>query len=329
MNPQPLEQLDHPLPSVISSFGDQDPAGSKDSADPLAKLIHPFSPAPEPVAQSATMSLLPTGNFLEYYGLTDNPFADCVHPGFFYRTESHAEAFRSMMLAIEYNASLGMVTGPSGTGKTLVSQLLLQHLDPKKYQTILLLVTPGLSKSGLLREILSELNIGLPVGFVRIQDLVKQLSNHIIEMYQRGQRLILIVDECHFLDPDCLHLIRTISNIEIPERKLTTCLLFGETRLARRLEHPGYESLRNRIYMRAQLKPLRQEEVGQYVRFRLLVAGRMTELFTSFALAELHTLSGGVCRTLNKLCMLSLIEGAAQQRAVIDATIVNACAEKV
>ena len=83
-----------------------------------------------------------------------------MHPGFFFRTESHAEAFRSMMLAVDFRASLGMTTGPSGTGKTLVSQLLLQHFDDPKYRVVLVLVTPGLSKTGLLREILSE--VGRP-----------------------------------------------------------------------------------------------------------------------------------------------------------------------
>ncbi len=324
MNPQSLEDQST---SVFSTLPPPGP-GSSGRQDPLAELIHPFPSASLP-EQPALQSLLPEKSFLDYYGLSDNPFADCVHPGFFYRTESHAEAFRSMMLAIEFNASLGMVTGPSGTGKTLVSQLILQHLDPTKYHTILVLVTPGLSRTGLLREILSELNIALPVGLTRIQDLVKLLSNYIIDMYERGQRLVIIVDECHFLDADCLHIMRTISNIEIPERKLTTSLLFGEVRLAQRLERRGYESLRNRIYMRSVLKPLRADEVGQYVKFRLMVAGRMTELFTTFALAELHAHSGGICRSLNKLCMLSLIEGAAQNQTVIDATIVASCASKM
>jgi type II secretory pathway predicted ATPase ExeA len=233
------------------------------------------------------------------------------------------------MLAVEFNASLGMVTGPSGTGKTLVSQLVLQHLDTTNYQTVLVLVMPGLSKTGLLREILSELNIGLPVGIARVQDLMKLLSNHIIDMYQRGQRLVLIVDESHLLDSECLHLIRTISNVEIPERKLTTCLLFGEARLARRLQHPGYESLRNRIYMRGTLKPLEVEEVGQYVKFRCMVAGRIAPLFTATALAELHAHSGGICRTLNKLCMHCLIEGALQQQSLIDVPIVQQCAQRL
>ena len=313
MNPQPIES---PFHSVISSF------------DPLADLITAV-PSPPPPERSGLPSLLLGTNFLEYYGLSANPFADCVHPTFFYRTESHAEAFRSMMQAVEFHASLGLVTGPSGTGKTLVSQLLLEHLDPAKYHVILVLVTPGLTKTGLLREILSELNLALPIGIARVQDLVKTLSNHIIDMHQRGQRLVIIVDECHLLDADCLHIVRTISNIEIPERKLTTSLLFGEARLAQRLEHPSYESLRNRIYLRARLQPLRPDETAQYVKFRLLVAGRMADLFTPCALDALHTHSGGICRSLNKLCMLSLIEGATHQQPAVDAATVAAAAARM
>ena len=313
MNPQPIESPFHP---VISSF------------DPLTDLITAV-PAPPASGRSGLHALLPETNFLEFYGLTDNPFADCVHPSFFYRTESHAEAFRSMMQAVEFHASLGLVTGPSGTGKTLVSQLLLEHLDPVKYHVILVLVTPGLTKTGLLREILSELNLALPVGINRVQDLVKLLSNHIIDMHQRGQRLVIIVDECHLLDADCLHIIRTLSNIEIPERKLTTSLLFGEARLAQRLEHPSYESLRNRIYLRARLQPLRADETAQYVKFRLLVAGRMAELFTPAALDALHTHSAGICRSLNKLCMLSLIEGGTHHQPLVDAGTVATAAARM
>jgi type II secretory pathway predicted ATPase ExeA len=324
MNPQTIES---PFLPVISPFDSSEPSSAADQHDPLAELIAPAPAASE--RPTTVRGALPDTNFLEYYGLTSNPFADCVHPSFFFRTESHAEAFRSMMLAVDFHASLGLVTGPSGAGKTLVSQLLLEHLDPAKYHVILVLVTPGLSKTGLLREILSELNIGLPTGVNRVQDLVKLLSNQIIAMHERGQRLVIIVDECHLLDADCLHIIRTITNIEIPERKLTTSLLFGESRLTQRLEHPSYDSLRNRIYLRAKLQPLLADETAQYVKFRLLVAGRIAELFTPDALEALQTHSGGICRTLNKLCMLSLIEGCTRRQPSVDAAAVAVCAARM
>jgi type II secretory pathway predicted ATPase ExeA len=190
-------------------------------------------------------------------------------------------------------------------------------------------VTPGLSKTGLLREILSELNLPLPVGVNRVQDLVKLLSNHIIELHQQGQRLVILIDESHLLSADCLHIVRTISNIETPEEKLVTCLLFGESRLAQRLEHPSYESLQNRIYLRSVVAPLTALEAAQYLKFRLMKSGRLLELFTAGALMTVHERSGGICRSMNKLAMLSLIEGADRRSASIDEAIVEAAAQRM
>lgn len=301
---------------------------SAGGADPLEELLD-GSPIANTVMPSHTVPFTPQGDFVQFYGLRENPFADCVHPDFFFRTDAHSEAFRSMMLSAEFKTSLGLVTGPSGTGKTLISQLLLQHLDESKYCVVLVLVTPGLSKTGLLREILAELGIALPVGIPRVQDLVKQLSNYIIDLHQQGRHLVILLDECHLLSADCLHIVRTISNIEIPEQKLTTCLLLGEARLLKRLQHPGYESLRNRIYFRSELAPLSAAETAQYVRYRLMTAGVLSDLFSESALAALHRHSDGIARTLNKLAMHSLIEGATHQSKCIDEEMVIKAANRL
>ncbi len=315
MNP-PLENFNH-APFHVATL----------PSDPFADLVS--APAAGLEKPPEIVPFAPAGDFVRHYGLRENPFADSVHPAFFFRTEAHAEAFRDMMLAVEFRAALGMVTGPSGTGKTLLTQLLLQHFDEPSHRAILVLVTPGLSKTGLLREILSELNLALPVGNARVQDLVKALSNHIIELHQQGCRLVIIIDECHLLSSECLHIVRTLSNIEIPQQKLVTCLLFGESRLETRLSHPSYDSLRNRIYLRSQLRALTSDEATQYVKYRLMTAGRLTDLFTESGFEALHKHSAGICRSLNKLAMLTLIESADRQAAIIDEPIVTRAARRM
>ncbi len=293
---------------------------------PLEDMILPTTQPPE--ARGAAV-MAPDGGFLGYYGLRENPFADAVNPRFFFKTAGHADALQRMLLAAEYNISLGMITGPSGTGKTLVTQLLLQHLDAAKYLPILVLVSPGLGKTGLLREILSELSVALPAGVSRVQELLQLLSNQMMDLQAEGRRLVILIDECHLLHADCLHVLRTITNLETPECKLATCLLFGEARFADRLAHPSYESLRNRMYMRGTLGPMTAEDCAQCVKFRLMAAGRMTDLFNEEAQAALHARSGGIARTLSKLGMLSLIEGAMLRQPIIGAEIVTAAAERM
>lgn len=324
MKPQLIENFPPSPGSALASMPPPPPAPT----DALEELLQPAAALPSAPPPPGATPAMPR-DFLGSYGLRENPFADCVHPGFFFRTGSHSAAVSNMILAVEFEAALGLLTGPSGTGKTLVSQLVLEHLNQPKYRTVLVLVTPGMSKTGLLREILAELNVALPVGITPVHDLVKLLSNEIIDLHERGQRLVVIFDECHLLTSDCLHVVRTISNIEIPQRKLVTCLLFGEARLAQRLQHPSYESLRNRIYVRAALAPLSQADAAQYIKYRLIVAGRMTELFTPDAVWALHEKSGGICRSLNKLCLLSIVEGATQQKKSIDKETVLACASRM
>jgi general secretion pathway protein A len=317
--------LEHFCPSPVVPFDADHSESVTASSDPFTELVVPSVVA----ATRDIVPFAPAGDFIRFYGLRENPFADAVHPDYFFRTEGHAEAFRNMMLAVDFQTALGLVTGESGTGKTLVSQLLLQHLDEARYSTALILVTPGLSKTGLLREILSELNLALPVGVSRVQDLVKLLSNHIIELHGQGRHLVIIVDECHLLSADCLHVIRTLSNIETPRQKLVTCLLFGEARFAQRLQHPSYDALRNRIYLRSTLEALAPEEVAQYIPYRLMTAGRLHDLFTPGALAAIAERTQGVCRNVNKLAMLSLVEGAQAGLSGIDETNVAAAARRM
>lgn len=268
-------------------------------------------------------------DFLRYYGLQEMPFSDAVNPRYFYKTDGHDEAFIRLMLAIRHDISLGLVTGPSGSGKTLLSQLILQNLDPARHEPALVLVTPDMSKTSLLRAILAELELAAPEGaFVPGQEMVSLLQNHVIDLHRQGRKLVVLVDECHFLSSDSLHMVRTISNMEIPERKLATVLLFGESRFLKRLENPSYESLRNRMYLRSELQPLDLNDATQYVKFRLMVAGRMDDLFDEGAFAALHEWSGGVCRRINKLGTLALLDGFLRRQPIVDASLVRAAAAR-
>jgi len=316
------------------AVNEETPEMHKASPSSLVELIKPgddpTSDGTEPGIEDAEMAPEKESDFVAFYRLKENPFSDSVNPRYFYKTDNHEETYIRMMLAIRHTISLGLVTGTSGTGKTLVSQMILQNLDPAEYQAVLLLVSPGMSKTGLLREILSELDIELRSGPVmRTDELVKTLGDYVIDLYERGRRLVLLIDECHFLSSDSLHIVRTLSNIEIPERKLLTCLLFGESRFLQRLAHPSYESLRNRMYLRGELQPLRFEECEQYIKFRLLVAGRNEELFDRGALEAVHAQAAGICRRINKVCMLSLLEGFLRRRSRIDRGIVEHCAKQL
>lgn len=311
---------------TIGTVDDDVPTGSATVGAALAELVAPAA-LPEPIEEAPTPEpVAEPRDFTEFYGLRENPFPDSVNPRLYYRTDTHDEACVCMMMAVRHNISLGLVTGRSGTGKTLLSQIILQELDAPEYQPILVLVTPAMSKTALLCEILSELQIEIPERGLRTQEMIGRLQDYIIDLHHHDRKLVILIDECHFLSAESLHTVRTISNIEIPERKLATCLLFGEERFLRRLRHPSYESLRTRIYLRSELRPLDESGLVQYMKFRLLMAGRREDLYDAGAFAALQTHSDGMCRGLNKLGLLTLLAGFRQRAPRITEEIVNTCA---
>jgi general secretion pathway protein A len=257
-----------------------------------------------------------------HFGLTTNPFADNVNPDFFFRTDAHEEAFILMKRAVEDDASMALCTALSGTGKTLLTQILLQELDPERHRTILTLVYPDMSRTALLRDIMSELEIDPLSGRLSIHRLLSTIQQEIIRLYRLGQKLVLIIDEAHFLKPDAIHILRTLSNIEIPDKKLISVLLFGEDHFRVRLDRKSYRAVLNRMFIRTTLRPLRPEEVEQYIKFRCLMAGGRPDIFHTSSIEPITKITEGIPREINRLAHNALLIAARRGHDQIDADLI-------
>jgi len=270
------------------------------------------APAVSPAEQMRLAATRPH----EWFGFEDNPFRDSVNPKFFFRTESHEQAFIKMRQCVDEHVALGLTAAASGTGKTLLTQILLSDLDPKKYHPVVILVYPQMTRTALLVEVGRELEMEVR-DTSRVQTLIAQVHRRIIELYRQGIKPVLIIDEVHFLKADSLHLLRTLSNIEVPERKLVTILMFGEEAFLDKLEEPKYRALFSRVFVRADLQPLSAPETEQYVKFRCLVAGGNGSVFEKTTFPLIHELSGGIPREINRICYDAMIRALSRQRKTI------------
>ncbi len=259
-----------------------------------------------------------TAYVLRHFRFQEHPFGDNVNPKFFFRTEAHEDAYIKMKRCIEEHVAVGLTTALSGTGKTLLTQILISELDPGRYETILVLAYPGMTRTGLLREVAVELGADSLPARAPFHQLMSTVQERIMALYADGKQLVIVVDECHFLGLDALQVIRTLSNIEVPERKLVTLLLFGEEFFVQKLARPEYASIANRMFIRARLRPLTAEETEQYVKFRCLVSGGRPTVFAPDAYSLLHELSAGIPRDINRLCHTALFEAARRGKSVVD-----------
>jgi len=277
----------------------------------------------EVAAKSLGMAL----DYCEHFGLQRMPFNDNVNPEFFYRTETHERAFFRLMVCAQQRKALGLVWGRSGTGKTLLGQMLLTALSGSEYIPVVLSAHPGMTKMGLLGAILDELEMSRPEGRENSQRFLDHIHSFLMQTYSEGRRVVLIVDEAHFLPSDQLHLIRALTNLETPQEKLCTIILLAEETFPRRLRHKRYSSLRTRVAMSAYLMPMSRDETKQYVKFRLLVAGVAEDIINNETYDLIHSSTGGICREISRLSDNALLETFLRGESGVTRSIVEYCTQ--
>lgn len=262
-----------------------------------------------------------SSGWAEKFGLRQNPFKDTLDTDLFYRTRQHEEALVKIRIGIEDNHALILLTGPSGTGKTLISQLVIRSLDPAVFSPVFVPVYPEMGKGMLLAQILKETGVGKIGRFTH--DRLEQLQDQALALHDKGRRLVIIIDEAHFLKADALHILRTMSNLETEQQKLVTVLLVAENSLLRRLSNASYASLRGRITFSVNLTPLTCAETEQFIKYRLLKCGGPPQLLTDDAYATVHGISGGVPREINRLLYNGFLEALTTNQHIISSMLVE------
>jgi general secretion pathway protein A len=258
--------------------------------------------------------------YLTFYGLQEKPFGMTPDPRFLVLAPSHREALAQLVYGVQEKKGFLVLTGEIGSGKTTLIHTLLRRLDSDTAAAFIFNST--LPFDDLLEYALED--FGAPrTGASHAQRLIA-LNAFLIERRRAGLNTVLIVDEAQNLSPQTLEQVRLLSNFETPTDKLLQILLVGQPELGDRLALPALRQLKQRIALRCRIEPLTADEVAEYVRARLRIAGaRDTGLFTAEALGRIAQHAGGIPRIVNSLCDHALLIGYADQHRRIDRRIVE------
>jgi hypothetical protein len=117
---------------------------------------------------------------------------------------------------------------------------------------------------------------------------------------------------------DTLEQVRLLSNLETSRHKLLQIVLFGQPELDVALDKPTMRQLKDRITHSFRTRPLKVDETGSYIAFRMRAAGyKGREVFTNAAISAVARASNGLTRRINVLCDKSLLAAfAANTHAV-------------
>jgi general secretion pathway protein A len=262
--------------------------------------------------------------YLNFYGLNEKPFNSTPDPRFLYLSPGHREALAQLQYGTQERKGFMVLTGKVGTGKTTVLQALRRRLAGDT--TVSYVFHSTLPFDGLLEYVLEDLGITEPAGS-QARRLIA-LNNFLIERERAGQNTVLIIDEAQNLDAATLEQIRLLSNFETASSKLLQILLAGQPELKAKLDLPELRQLKQRVVLRCQIPLLTPQEVPQYIRYRLLVAGAHDmNLFDEVAVDRITEYSGGIPRVINILGDHGLLFGYVDHKRRIDRQAVNQAIE--
>jgi general secretion pathway protein A len=255
-----------------------------------------------------------------YFGFSVSPFSVTPDPNFFYTNPVYQEAYATLRYGIESKKGFIVIIGEVGTGKTTLLRKLMHNLEGTIH-TVFVFNT-YLDFTELLQVILYDL--GLAPKEPNKVTMLQELNDYLIAQLKQGHIVSVLVDEAQDLSDEALEGLRLLSNLETDQEKLLQIVLMGQPELERKLDRPSLRQLKQRVAVQCRLVPLKDEEVGPYIDFRLRAAGYKGKgLFHPDAFRQIAFYSNGIPRLMNIICDNALLCAYARSQKIVSADIIK------
>lgn len=261
-------------------------------------------------------------------GLAQEPFSTTADPAFMYASQEHREALLRLQLSLRQRRGLNVIIGDIGVGKTTLCRKLYDDIAREEGYVIRVVDDPSFRSEYQFMAYLLQA-FGVPRHGRSGYDYKECFRNFLLEMVEKGQTPILLIDEGQILSPAILEMIRMFLNFETAQFKLLQLVIFAQLELLERLR--VRRNFLDRIALRYILNPLQEHEVAEMIAFRLEVAGYPPDrpaLFTPDAVRAIYEATGGLPRPITMLCHNALEYLILNQRGVVDREVVEQCTQR-
>lgn len=255
--------------------------------------------------------------YTQHFRLNKLPFENVPDPQFFYNQGDHARIRQQISGSLESGRGLIVITGPIGSGKTTLSQMI--KADFPESIKLIWMAEPPANSNDLYLFLAQELELN-PSSSEKTF-VMRDIRNALLKTESEGKKCLVIIDESHLMSDDVLNGIRLLNNLEEGSKKLIQLLLLGQEELMEKINRPAMEPFKQRIAALETLGKMNVDMVGKYIDHRIKVAGGSTDLIsdTGWEALSIAFHTGGTPRTINSLCDRSFNIAYERNKSVVDA----------
>ncbi|HEN8798826.1 TPA: AAA family ATPase [Pseudomonas putida] len=239
--------------------------------------------------------------FLDHYQLSHDPFAPRV-PGFKFFPAQRKPVLGQLHHLARYSQLMLVVTGPLGSGKSLLRQALVASTNKQTVQSVVVSARSASDAGSVLAQVAQELDVA--------QAEMQAILSKVVQLALTGQEVYLLVDDAEQLDESALQALLELA-AGVPEGR-PHVFLFGEPSLIAGLDELDVEEERFHII---ELAPYSEEETREYLEQRLEGAGRGIEVFSREQIVDIHENSDGWPGNINQVARDTLIEAMIASRS--------------
>ncbi|MCD5995890.1 AAA family ATPase [Pseudomonas sp. CDFA 602] len=247
--------------------------------------------------------------FLGHYQLSHDPFAARV-PGFKFFPAQRKPVLGQLHHLARYSQLLLAVTGPQGSGKTLLRQALVASTNKQSVQSVVVSARGANDAAGVLQQVAQALSVA--------QAEMQAILSQVVQLGLTGQEVYLLVDDAEQLGDSALEALLGLA-AGTPEGR-PHVFLFGEPSLLDRLDQLCAElqgDVEGERFHVIELQPYTEEETREYLAQRLEGAGQGIALFTADQITDIHEQSDGWPGAINQVARDSMIEAMIASRSAV------------
>ncbi len=247
---------------------------------------------------------------LSHFGFIRMPFDKSFASSQAFSSPALTDALSMLSLGAETEDIL-LLTGPIGCGKSVALRAFIDTLDTNRFTPVYIRGL-DLTASDLVKSILSSLLIDPPYRYAAACSLYfKSVS-------ELQRKPVIVIDDAQDMHESALLAIKTLVNFDSDSTSRITFIICAQSELRETLRYSRCTALQQRIRHWIDFSALSLTDTCNYIEHSIKLAGRNSSVFSDNAKAEIHKRSNGIPRRINRICLRTLFEGAANKCSLID-----------